>query len=35
MDNIKMALIERVWGGMDWFDRDRDQRWALINMAVN
>jgi hypothetical protein len=37
MYNIKMDLRERAWNGMDWIDlvKDRDQLWALVNMAMN
>jgi hypothetical protein len=37
MDDIKMDLRVIGWGGMDWVDLalDRDQRKALVNMAVN
>jgi hypothetical protein len=37
VDNIKMALREKEWGGTDWIDlaEDRDQWRALVNMAMN
>jgi hypothetical protein len=33
MDNIKIDLKERKWGGMDWIDlaQDRDQWRALAD----
>jgi hypothetical protein len=36
VDNIKMDLRAIGWGGMDWIDlaQDRDQRKALVNMAI-
>jgi hypothetical protein len=36
-DNIRMDLIEEVWGGMDWIDlaQDRDQWRALVNTVMN
>jgi hypothetical protein len=35
MDNIKMDLSERGWGGMDWIDlaQDRDHWRALVNLV--
>jgi hypothetical protein len=37
MDNIKMDLRERGWGGMDLTDlaQHRDQWRALVNMVMN
>jgi hypothetical protein len=37
VDNVKMALREIGWGGMDWIDlaQDRDQMRALVNMVMN
>jgi hypothetical protein len=37
VDNIKMNLRGIGWGGMDWIylAQDRDQWWALVNMAMN
>jgi hypothetical protein len=37
VDNIKMDLLEIVWGSMDSTDLvlDRDQWRALVNMAMN
>jgi hypothetical protein len=37
VDNIKMALRETGWDGMDWIDlvQDRDQRRALVNTVMN
>jgi hypothetical protein len=37
MDNIRIDLIEIVWGGMDWIDlaQDRDQSRALVNTVMN
>jgi hypothetical protein len=37
VDNIKMDLRERGWGGMDWIDlsQDRDQWRALVNTVMN
>jgi hypothetical protein len=31
-DNIKMNLIELIWGGMDWINlaEDKDQWWAFV-----
>jgi hypothetical protein len=36
-DNIKMALIQTGWGGMDWIDvvQDRDPWRALVNTGMN
>jgi hypothetical protein len=36
-DNIKMAVREIGWGGMDWIDlaQDRDQWRALVNTVMN
>jgi hypothetical protein len=36
-DNIKMALRETGWGGMDWTDlaQDKDQWRALVNTVIN
>jgi hypothetical protein len=37
MDNIKMDLREKGWGGMDWIDlaQDSDQWKALVNTVMN
>jgi hypothetical protein len=37
VDNSKMDFREIGWNGMDWVDlvQDRDQWWALVNMAMN
>jgi hypothetical protein len=37
VDNIKMHLKEIGWGGVEWINlaQDRDQRRALMNMAMN
>jgi hypothetical protein len=37
VDNIKMDLREIGWYGMEWIylAQDRDQRRALVNMAMN
>jgi hypothetical protein len=37
VDNIKMDLIERAWGGIDWIDlaKDRGQWRALVNRVMN
>jgi hypothetical protein len=37
MDNIKMALRQIGWGGMDWIDlaQDRDQCRALVSTVMN
>jgi hypothetical protein len=37
VDNIKMALSEIGWDGMDWIDmaQDRDQWRALVNTVMN
>jgi hypothetical protein len=37
VDNIKMDLREKGWGGMDWIDlaQDRDQWRALVNTVMN
>jgi hypothetical protein len=37
MDNIKMDLREKRWGGVDWIDlaQDRDQWRALVNIVMN
>jgi hypothetical protein len=36
VDNIKMDLREKGWGGMDWIDlaQDRDQ-WRALENTVN
>jgi hypothetical protein len=36
VNNIKMDLRERGWGGMDWIDlaEDRDQWRALVGMLM-
>jgi hypothetical protein len=37
VNNIKMDLVEKGWGGMDWIDltQDRDQWTALVNTLIN
>jgi hypothetical protein len=37
VNNIKMALREIRWDGMDWIDlaHDRDQWRALVNVEMN
>jgi hypothetical protein len=37
VDNIKMALREIGWDGVDWMDmaQDRDQWRALVNTVLN
>jgi hypothetical protein len=37
VDNIKMDLTERGWGGRGWIDlaQDRDQWRALVNTVMN
>jgi hypothetical protein len=37
MDNIKIALREIEWDGMDWIDlaQDRDRCRALVNTVMN
>jgi hypothetical protein len=37
VDNIKMDLKEREWGGVDWIAlaQDRDQWRALVNTVMN
>jgi hypothetical protein len=37
VDNIKMDIRERAWGGMDWIDlaQDRDQWRALVSTVMN
>jgi hypothetical protein len=37
VDNIKIALREIGWDGMDWIDlaQDRDQWRALVNAVIN
>jgi hypothetical protein len=37
VDNIKIDLRERRWGGMDLFDliQDGDQWRALVNLVMN
>jgi hypothetical protein len=37
VDNIKMDLREKGWGGMDCIDmaQDRDQWRALVNTVMN
>jgi hypothetical protein len=37
VDNIKMDLREKEWGGTDWIDLayDRDQWRALVNTVIN
>jgi hypothetical protein len=36
VENIKMALREIGWNGVDWIDmaQDRDQWRALVNMVL-
>jgi hypothetical protein len=36
-DNITLNFKEIGWVGMDWIylAQDRDQRWALVNTAMN
>jgi hypothetical protein len=37
VDNIKMDLLEIVWGGVDWIGlaQDRDKWRALVNSVLN
>jgi hypothetical protein len=37
VDNIKIVLRERAWGGTDWIDlaQNRDQWRALVNTVMN
>jgi hypothetical protein len=37
VDNIKMDLLERGWGGVDWIGlaQDRDKWRALVNAVMN
>jgi hypothetical protein len=35
VDNIKIDLKNRGWGGMDWIDQDRDQWRALVNTVMS
>jgi hypothetical protein len=37
VDNIKMDLREKGWGGVDWIDlaQDRGQWAAIVNMVMN
>jgi hypothetical protein len=37
VDNIKIDLREKGWGGMDWIDlaQNRDQWRALVNTVIN
>jgi hypothetical protein len=37
VDNIKINLTEKGWGGMDWIDlaHDRDQWRVLVNTVMN
>jgi hypothetical protein len=37
MDNIKMAILEIGWGGVDWIGlaQDRDKLKALVNGVMN
>jgi hypothetical protein len=37
VDNIKMDLLEIVWGGEDWIGlaQDKDKRRALVNAVMN
>ena len=36
-NNIKMALLEVEFGGIDWIDlaQDRDRCWAFVNAVMN
>jgi hypothetical protein len=37
VDNIKMDLLEIIWGGVDWIclAQDRDKWRALMNAVMN
>jgi hypothetical protein len=37
MDNIRMNLGEKCWGGVDWIGLDQDRyKWrALVNVVIN
>jgi hypothetical protein len=37
VDNVKMDLLEIVWGDVDWIGlaQDRDKRRALVNAVMN
>jgi hypothetical protein len=37
VDNIKMDLLEIIWGGVDWIRlaQDRDKRRALVKAVMN
>jgi hypothetical protein len=37
VDNIRMALGEKGWGGVDWIDlaQGKDQWRALVNTLMN
>jgi hypothetical protein len=37
VDNVKIDLREKGWGGMDWINltKKRDQWRALVNMVIN
>jgi uncharacterized protein YebE (UPF0316 family) len=37
MDNIKMDLREKGWGGTDWINmaQDRDQLRVIVNTVMN
>jgi hypothetical protein len=37
VDNIKMALVEIGWGGVDWIGltQDREKWRALVNTVMN
>jgi hypothetical protein len=37
VDNIKMDLLDIVWGGVDWIGlaQDRDKWRALVNVVMN
>jgi hypothetical protein len=36
VDNIKMDLSDREWGGMDWIDLAQDRDWwrAIVNTIM-
>jgi hypothetical protein len=37
VENIKMDLLEKDWGGVDWIGlaQDRDKWRALVNVVMN